>query len=134
MTPIVRWLLVFPTSVAAMVAAYVGGLIIWKLVYYITIVPQGNIISASLATAGICAVAAAAGVAAGAAIAPSHKEQTAWTLCVISIIAGLLLLGEIDISRRVAHTIPLLWRLVMIAGWIGGAILAARAQAASPDG
>jgi hypothetical protein len=120
----VRWILVAPAAVGAAMLAFVALTLVWNVVRLVNIVPQDGLIDLALSSAGINAIASAAGVIAGAHVAPGARERTAITLAGVFMLIAILLMALANVIRPHLH-ISLGWYVFSSLAWIIGAACAA---------
>lgn len=120
----VRWILVAPAAVGAATLAFVALTLVWNLVRAVNIVPQDGLIDLALASAGINGVAAAAGVIAGARVAPRAPQWTAIVVAGVFVLIAILLLLLTNVIRPHLH-ISFGWHVFSSLAWIAGAVYAA---------
>ena len=124
MNQVVRWIVLVPLVFLASALTFVLMTLVWHLVANFNIVPQSDIISVGLATFGINAASAAAGVASGAALLPSVKGHAAIAAATVSGATALGLLVWVFADNSPLG-ISVGWHAWGTVGWVLGAAASA---------
>jgi hypothetical protein len=124
MSNTLRWVLVAPATIAATVGAFIGLTIVWNIVRLLNIVPQGGLIDLAFANAAVNALAAAAGVFAGARLAPRGAATVAVVTATILVLLAIvtLMLGS---AFRAQVSMSIGWHVFSSVAWAAGAVGAA---------
>lgn len=120
----IKWLLVVPAAVLAIVATWVALTLAWNLVSLINIVPQNDLISLGLAGFGINAIAPYAGIVVSSRLAPTSQQLTAVVLAVILIGFAIATLA-FGLQFRILTSMSFGWHLWSTFAWVVGSIAAA---------
>lgn len=129
----VRWILVLPAAVGAAILAYIALTLLWNAVRIINIVPQDGLVDLALASAGINGFASAAGVAAGARVAPHGSHRAAVVLGAVFVLAAVVTL-DLGYTFRAHLAMSFGWHVFSSLAWSAGAVVSAYVLAKAKPG